>query len=115
MGIVKVVTLNFIYINYILYLVKMNGNDNNLRDQVGVAAYYLSQKNYTYDTLCWMLAERQLFAQKDPKYSDRERIREQAAKIYFDSLHYDVLIWLIAELDIILKIKQSKKPQSRII
>jgi hypothetical protein len=93
----------------------MNGNNNNLRDQINVAAYFLSQKNYTYDTLCWMLAERQLFAQKDPGYSDRERIREEAAKIYFDSLNYDVLIWLIAEFDILFKIKQPKKPRDRII
>jgi hypothetical protein len=93
----------------------MNDMDNNLRHQIGVAAYYLSQRNYTYDTLCWMLAERQLIAQRDPMFAQKDRIREKAAKIYFDSLQYDMLIWLIAELDVMLKIKKSRKPQDRII
>ncbi|MFX1376952.1 MAG: hypothetical protein ACFFA0_14195 [Promethearchaeota archaeon] len=89
--------------------------NNNIKNQIGIAAYYLSQRNYTYDVLCWMLAERQLIAQKDPMYAHRDRIREEAARIYFDSLPYDVLVWLIAELDIKLKIKKSRKPQDRII
>ena len=93
----------------------MNDMNDNIRNQIGIAAYYLSQKNYTYDTLCWMLAERQLIAQKDPMYANRQRIRETAAKIFFDSPHYDVLIWLIAELNIMLKIQSSRKPQDRII
>jgi hypothetical protein len=86
-------------------MIKMIDNKNNFTDQIGVAAYYLSQKNHTYDKLCWMLAERQLIAQKDPMYSNQDRIREKAAQIYFDALHYDVLIWLIAEFDIRSKLK----------
>jgi hypothetical protein len=93
----------------------MSDMNNYLSSRIGVAAYYLSQKNYTYDTLCWMFAERQLIAQQDPMYANRQKIREKAAQIYFDSLHYDVLVWLIAELDIMLKIKQSRKPQDRIM
>jgi hypothetical protein len=93
----------------------MNEMNENLRHQIGVAAYYLSQKNYTYDTLCWMLAERQLVAQQDPRYAHRDRVREKAAEIYFGSTPYDILVWLIAELDIKLKIRQSGKPQDRII
>ncbi|MBY8991888.1 MAG: hypothetical protein KGD58_14185 [Candidatus Lokiarchaeota archaeon] len=87
----------------------MSDLNNNFVDQIGVAAYYLSQKDHPYDTLCWMLAERQLITHQDPLYSDQERIREKAAQIYYDSLHYDVLIWLIAEFDVMLKIKQSRK------
>ncbi|MFW9874641.1 MAG: hypothetical protein ACFFG0_16160 [Candidatus Thorarchaeota archaeon] len=93
----------------------MSNINNNLRHQIGVAAYYLSQKNYTYDTLCWMLAERRLIAQQDPMYAHKERIREKAAEIYFYSTPYDILVWLIAELDIKLKIKKARKPQDRII
>ena len=48
--------------------------------QINVAAYFLAQKGYTYDKLCWMLAERQLFVQKDPKYNHEDRIREKAAE-----------------------------------
>jgi hypothetical protein len=92
----------------------MNDINNNLANQINIAAYYLSQKNYTYDTLCWMLAERQLVAQRDPRYAHKERIRERAAELYFNSTPYDILIWLIAELDIKLKIR-SRKPQDRII
>ncbi|MFX0083391.1 MAG: hypothetical protein ACFE94_16720 [Candidatus Hodarchaeota archaeon] len=93
----------------------MNDINNNISNQINIAAYYLSQRNYTYDTLCWMLAERQLVAQQDPRYAHKERIREKAAEIYFSSTPYDILIWLIAELDIKLKIKKSRKPLDRII
>lgn len=93
----------------------MNRKETNLEEQINVAAYYLAHKNYTYDTLCWMLAERQLIFNKDPKYNHKERIRETAAEIFFKSYPYDVICWLIAELDIILKIKKSKKPKYRII
>jgi len=93
----------------------MNEMNENLQHQIGVAAYYLSQKNYTYDTLCWMLAERQLVAQRDPRYAHRDRIREKAAEIYFYSTPYDILVWLIAELDIKLNIQKSRKPRDRII
>jgi hypothetical protein len=86
-------------------MIKMNDLNDNFVEQLGVAAYYLSQKDHPYDTLCWMLAERQLIAQQDPIYSDQGRIREKAAQIYFESLHYDVLVYLIAEFDIKLKRK----------
>ncbi|GAG54072.1 unnamed protein product [marine sediment metagenome] len=93
----------------------MNDMNNNLRNQVGVAAYYLAQKNYSYDVLCWMLAERQLFAQKDPRYAEKQRIREKAAEIFFSKQPYDIVCWYIAELDISLKIKKSGKPRDRIL
>ena len=86
-------------------MIKMNDLNDNFVEQLGVAAYYLSQKDHPYDTLCWMLAERQLIAQQDPMYSNQVRIREKAAQIYFESLHYDVLVYLIAEFDIKLKRK----------
>ena len=77
---------------------------NSIKNQINVAAYYLSQKNYTYDKLCWMLAERQLIVQKDARYKDDQRKKEKAAEIFFQELPYDVLTWLIAELDILLKL-----------
>ncbi|MFW9865355.1 MAG: hypothetical protein ACFFEN_04580 [Candidatus Thorarchaeota archaeon] len=89
--------------------------DNNLRSQISVAAYYLAQRNYSYDTLCWMLAERQLIAQNDPRNADEQRIREKAAEIFFLNQPYDILCWLISELDILLKIKKSIKPRDKIV
>ena len=70
---------------------------------VNVAAYFLAEKGYTYDKLCWMLAERQLFTQRDPKYNQADRIREKAAEIFFSGPNYDVLCYLISEIDIMMK------------
>ena len=72
--------------------------------QINIAAYYLAQKGYTYDKLCWLLAERQLLIEKDPKYNHEDRIREKAAQIFFSSPTYDVLCYLISEIDIIMKL-----------
>ncbi|MFX1575106.1 MAG: hypothetical protein ACFFB0_20405 [Promethearchaeota archaeon] len=77
---------------------------NNLKQQINVAAYFLAQKNYTYDKLCWMLAERELIAQKDARYKEEQRKKEKAAQIFFQGLPYDLLTWLIAELDILIKL-----------
>ncbi|MFW9829429.1 MAG: hypothetical protein ACFFEY_17780 [Candidatus Thorarchaeota archaeon] len=79
----------------------MSDTNNKLREEINVAAYYLSKKNYTYDKLCWMLAERQLILDNDPKYNQDQRKREKAAEIYFQGLHYDLIVWLIAEFDIL--------------
>lgn len=70
---------------------------------VNVAAYFLAEKGHTYDKLCWMLAERQLFIQKDPGYNQADRIREKSAEIFFSGPNYDVLCYLISEIDIMMK------------
>ena len=80
--------------------------NNNIKHQISVAAYYLSQKNYTYDKLCWMLAERQLIVQKDARYKEEARKKEKAAEIFFHGLHYDLLTWLIAELDVRIRLRK---------
>jgi len=72
--------------------------------QVNVAAYYLAQKGYTYDKLCWMLAERQLLVQRDPNYKHDKRIREKSAEIFFSGATYDILCYLISEIDIMRKL-----------
>lgn len=77
-------------------------NDENI-SQINVAAYYLAQKGYTYDKLCWMLAERQLLVQRDPKYNRDDRIREKAAEIFFSGPAYDVVCYLISEIDMLMK------------
>jgi len=83
----------------------MNGENIS---QVNVAAYYLAQKGYTYDKLCWMLAERQLLVQRDPKYNRDDRIREKAAEIFFSGPAYDILCYLISEIDIVMKLGKIK-------
>ncbi len=71
--------------------------------QVNVAAYFLAEKGYTFDKLCWMLSKRQLLVQRDPRYNEDARIREKAAEIFFSGANYDVLCYLISEIDIMMK------------
>ena len=70
---------------------------------INIAAYFLAQKRYTYDKLCWMLAERQLLIQKDPEYNQEDRIKIKAAEIFFSGPTYDVLCYLISEIDIMMR------------
>ena len=71
--------------------------------RINVAAYYLAQKGYTYDKLCWELAKRQLIIQRDSRYNQDARIREKAAEIFFSGPTYDILCYLISEIDIRMK------------
>ena len=79
-----------------------------LKQQISIAAYYLAQKNHPYDTLCWWLAERELFILNNFRRVSKERIRQKAAEIYVSNPSYDVLCWLIAEKEVILKSKKFK-------
>lgn len=82
-------------------------NDEKI-SHVNIAAYYLAQKGYTYDKLCWMLAERKLLVQRDQRYNQEDRIREKAAEIFFSGPDYDVLCYLISEIDILMKLGKIK-------
>lgn len=77
--------------------------DNDIKQQINITAYLLSQENHPYDTLCWMLAERELFVQFNFKKPEEDFIRKKAAEIFFTKPSYDVLCWLIAEKDVLLK------------
>ena len=82
-------------------------NDEKI-SHVNIAAYYLAQKGYTYDKLCWMLAERQLLVQRDQRYNQENRIKEKAAEIFFSGPNYDVLCYLISEIDILMILGKIK-------
>ncbi|TFF95125.1 MAG: hypothetical protein EU544_03440 [Promethearchaeota archaeon] len=71
-----------------------------LRPEINLSAYFLSKENHTYDKLCWLLAEKQLSIQKDPKEPSEEEIRQKAAEVSQSSTSYDELCWLLAELTI---------------
>lgn len=90
----------------------MNDINNNIKHQISVAAYFLSQKNYTYDKLCWMLAERQLITQRDTEYKEEQRKKEKAAEIFYQGLSYELIAWLIAEFDILMKLGKIQNPNS---
>ncbi|HDZ19270.1 MAG TPA: hypothetical protein ENH75_13305 [archaeon] len=82
----------------------MNEPNHEIKSQINVAAYFLAQENFTYDKLCYMLAQRRFRAQRDARYNDEGVIRGKAAEIYFSSPPYDILCWFIAELDILIKL-----------
>ena len=77
----------------------MTDQDKDIKDQIDVAAFFLAQKMMPYDVLCWMYADRKIFADHNEIASDDE-LRCKSAEIYFSSCEYDVLCYLIAELDI---------------
>lgn len=80
-----------------------------LKHDIAIAAYYISQQHHPYDTLCWMLAERELYIQYNFQRPKREEVKQKAAAIYFSNPTYDVLCWLISEKDILFKGKMFKK------
>jgi hypothetical protein len=87
--------------------------NNDIKHDISVAAYYLTDKGITFDSLCWMLAERQLFLQNNFQKVDQNSIKQRATKIYQSSPPYDVICWLISEIDFLLKknvFKKKKKP-----
>ena len=70
-----------------------------LEIQIREAAYYLSLRNFSYDRLCWMLAEKiQKKILSTPLIED---IRKKAEEISKSSKKYYDLCWLNAELEIL--------------
>ncbi|MFW9952782.1 MAG: hypothetical protein ACFFKA_21890 [Candidatus Thorarchaeota archaeon] len=87
--------------------------NDEIKHNISVAAYFLAQKALPYEKLCWMLAERQLYLQNNFQKPEEGIIRDYARHIFTTEPTYDVLCWLISEIDYILKInnfKGNKKP-----
>ena len=87
--------------------------NNDTKQDISVAAYFLAEKEILFDNLCWMLAERQLYLQNNFQKVDQNSIKQRAIKIYQTSPPYDVICWLISEIDFLLKMKvfeSNKKP-----
>ncbi|MFX0000375.1 MAG: hypothetical protein ACFE9Q_09165 [Candidatus Hodarchaeota archaeon] len=80
------------------------------KTQIREAAYYLSKDQYTYDQLCWILAEKIQKINLDmPSIED---IRSKAEEVFNSSCTYDELCWLNAEMDILTKrsfLEQKKR------
>jgi len=70
-----------------------------LEPQVREAAYYLSLDNYSYDDLCWMLAEKILKTHRMPSIEDTKK---KAEEVFRSSCTYDELCWLNAEIELLL-------------
>jgi hypothetical protein len=70
-----------------------------LKYQIKEAAYYFSLNGYTYDELCWILAEKIQKINFDmPSIED---IKQKAEQVFNSSCTYDELCWLNAEMDIL--------------
>jgi hypothetical protein len=68
--------------------------------QIQEAAYFISLKNFSYDELCWFLAEKiERISFGMPSLKD---IREKAEQIFNSSITYDELCWLNGEIDILI-------------
>ena len=79
--------------------------DDDVKEKISVAAYFLAQRNYPIDTLCNKYARRQLFIENDFRDAPEDIVTNKTAELYCSEINYDVLCWLIAELDV----KMGKK------
>jgi len=87
--------------------------NNDIKHDISIAAYFLTAKKISFDNLCWMLAERQLYLQNNFQNVDQNSIKQRATKIYQTSPPYNVICWLISEIDFLLKrnyFKSNQKP-----
>ncbi|UCC19730.1 MAG: hypothetical protein JSV62_00185 [Promethearchaeota archaeon] len=84
-----------------LELVEEPSEEPDLKTKIREAAYYLSLKKYTYDELCWLLAE--LIQKINLELPSIEDIRMKAEEVFKSSCTYDELCWLNAEMDILTK------------
>jgi len=72
-------------------------------DHIRIAAYYLSLRKKSYNTLCWILSEK-ILKRTYPTPADDE-IRKKAEEISALGKTYDELCYLNAELDILMSKK----------
>lgn len=81
-----------------------------LESQIKEGAYYLSLKKYSYNDLCWLLAE--TIQNINLGMPSLEEIRKKAEEVYNSSSTYDELCWLNAEMDLLIKhhyLEQEKR------
>jgi deoxyribodipyrimidine photolyase-like uncharacterized protein len=69
--------------------------------QTREGAYFFSLKHFTYDELCWFLAEK--IQKINFGMPSLENIRTKAEEIFHSSITYDELCWLNSEIDLLLK------------
>jgi len=81
-----------------------------LESQIREAAYYLSLKKYSYNDLCWLLAE--TIQKINLGMPSLEEIRTKAEEVFNSSSTYDELCWLNAEMDLLIEqhfLEQEKR------
>jgi len=78
-----------------------------LESQIREAAYYLSLKKYSYNDLCWLLAESIQNVRLD--MPSLEEICKKAEEVFNSSSTYDELCWLNAQMDILIELRFLEK------
>jgi hypothetical protein len=78
-----------------------------LESQIREAAYYLSLKKYSYNDLCWLLAE--TIQKINLGMPSLEDIRKKAEEVFNSSSTYDELCWLNAEMDLLIEQQYLEK------
>jgi hypothetical protein len=80
------------------------------KSQIREAAYFISLAKYSYNDLCWMLAEKiQKMSLEMPSIED---IKTKAEEVFRSSCSYDELCWLNAEMEHLIKksyLEEKKK------
>jgi hypothetical protein len=83
--------------------------EKDFHTHISEAAYFLSLGKYSYNDLCWMLAEKiQKMSLEIPSIED---IKRKAEEVFRSSCSYDELCWLNAEMDHL--IKKSFLPEKK--
>jgi hypothetical protein len=82
------------------------------KTQIKEAAYYLSLDEYTYDQLCWILAEK--IQKINLEMPSIEEIKEKAEQVFSSSCTYDELCWLNAEMDILTRKSFLEKKERKL-
>ena len=72
-----------------------------LESQIREGAYYLSLKKYSYNDLCWLLAE--IIENIRLDMPSLEDIRNKAEEVFNSSSTYDELCWLNAQMNILIE------------
>ncbi|MBY8987057.1 MAG: hypothetical protein KGD61_01270 [Candidatus Lokiarchaeota archaeon] len=72
-----------------------------LESQIREAAYYLALKRYSYNDLCWLLAES--IENVRLELPSLEDIHKKAEEVFNSSSTYDELCWLNAQMDILIE------------
>ena len=71
----------------------------NLEGKIKLEAYYISEKNHSYNDLCWIVAEKLIRNQRKRKGRIAINVvKKKAEEVYKQHNSYDDLCWQIAEL-----------------
>ncbi|MEJ2249281.1 MAG: hypothetical protein P8Y70_00380 [Candidatus Lokiarchaeota archaeon] len=71
-----------------------------IEDHIRIGAYYIYLKNYSYNDLCWMLAEKILNYTNQPV--SKEDIKKKAEQIFKSSFKYEELCWFNARMELLI-------------